>query len=151
MGSFKKDFEVAKKAVEVVRKLFEAKDCKVRELGREEQIFGDLEIIGADKSSFHEVKFDMMAEKTGNLCFETHNGKGLPTGISTTKADVIDYVVPTNGGMRIFSFESAKLKDYLFGGKAHKVVNGGDGRKYSMILVPITQIESDSVGVVTHA
>ena len=96
-----------------------------------------------------EVKFDRMAEKTGNMCFEVTNGKGDMTGIAKTQADNVAYLVPgKEEKVSLFLFKAEALKKYLFdplNSKKIKHVKGGDRRAYGLMLVKISTLISDGV------
>lgn len=96
-----------------------------------------------------EVKFDIMALKTGNLCFEFTNGV-KPTGICRSKADEIWYVVKTKkkNDYLIFKFRRAELLQYLLfnsilnPGK-QRILNGGDRKSFGLIIIPLETIQED--------
>lgn len=138
--SFLKDLEQSKVAVIAVAKYLKGKGYKVEETSKEEQINGDLKVTGKsfDSMNFVEVKYDIMSEKTGNLCFEVYNGAGKPTGILRTFANLIYYVVKENGSHRLLGFNADKLRTWIFSPENHKksrLVSGGDGGRYKMLLV----------------
>ncbi len=82
-------------------------------------------------------------ERTGNAAFEFKcNGK--PSGIASTKSEWWIHLFARDerpiGG---FIFNVEKLKTKLREGckqKKFKIVNGGDGNRASMILVPISEL-----------
>lgn len=152
--SFLKDLEESKVAVNIVKVFLEnlhsdAKNAAVTELGKDRQKEGDVEVLSDCGISYSvEVKYDMMAKKTGNLCFETHNSKGKLTGISSTEADEIHYVVPEEDGFSLYMFKTEDLKSYLFDTKnigKFRSVMGGDRRATSMLIVSRVLIEEDKV------
>lgn len=115
-------------------------------LSREEQGRGDLLVHPEGKDDYTiEVKFDKMAEKTGNLCFEVNNAKGQPTGIAATKADYVIYLVPKGSSMTIYKFATESLREYIFKNTKLRYVNGGDRNSYGLILVPIELVLKDSL------
>jgi catechol 2,3-dioxygenase-like lactoylglutathione lyase family enzyme len=149
--SFRKDLEDSKKGVGVAASYFAKKyNAAIRELPKAEQGNGDFE-VEADKDIcgpfFVEVKYDLMAAKTGNLCFEVDNGKKA-TGILATAAQRIVYAIPQVGGHRLFIFRTPDLLTYLSNptqaGK-FRFVRGGDGKRFGMLLVPLATIEADKV------
>ncbi len=144
--NFKRDLEESKRGVKVAADFFSTKlGAEIRELPKVEQHKGDFECAGV----FVEVKFDLMAARTNNLCFEVDNGKKA-TGILATEADKIVYVVPyaDNSGFKLYVFSRANLLNYLkdpsSSGK-FRLVRGGDNHKFGMILVSLDQIVSDNV------
>lgn len=119
------------------------------DLERARQKEGDLEVLSDCGLSYTvEVKYDMMAKKTGNLCFETNNKKGDLTGIASTLANEVHYVVPKDDGFVLYLFLTKGLRDYLYDEKnisKFRVVKGGDRRATSMILVKREVLEQDGV------
>lgn len=151
---FLKDLEESKVAVNIVKAYLgelhkDVENVQIEELKRDRQTEGDVEVISDCGISYCvEVKYDMMAKKTGNLCFETHNSKGKLTGISSTEADEVHYVVPTEEGFVLYVFKTEELREYLFDVKnidKFKSVRGGDRRATSMLLVSRVLIEEDEV------
>lgn len=109
------------------------------------QKHGDFQIKGAKCGSLLnvEVKYDIMAEDTGNMCFELANGKGDYTGIMATEADILAYVLNNKGSYVVYLFLLPNIKDFLFNGnKSVRVVNGGDKKRYSMALAPVNLVSS---------
>ncbi len=151
---FLKDLEESKVAVNVVKSYLSqlhknVKGLEITELERARQKEGDLEVTFKRKASYCvEVKYDMMAKKTGNMCFETHNKKGDLTGIASTEADEIHYVVPRDEGFILYVFNTKSLRKYLYDEKnigKFRMVKGGDRRATSMILVKIDVLLEDNV------
>ncbi len=156
--SFRKDLEESKKGVKVAALYFANKfNAVIRDLPKAEQHKGDFEVTPPEKytgmgnveqsSFFVEVKFDIMAAKTGNLCFEVDNGKKA-TGIMSTKAERIIYVVPQTGGFKLYIFRTTNLLDYLSNSAQSgkfRFVRGGDSKRFGMLLVPLKTIEIDKV------
>jgi hypothetical protein len=139
--SFRKDLEDSKKGVKVVSDYMARKyNVKIRELvGKEEQKRGDI-LVETTEPFTVEVKFDIMAAKTGNLCFEMDNGKKL-TGILATKANRIVYVVPNGSSekFKLYVFSTPSLLAFVTNTDTagrFRFVRGGDGGKFGMLLVP---------------
>ena len=153
--SFLRDLEESKVAVNVVKvyieKLYKEMGSVVTitELEKARQKEGDIEIADDCGGKFTvEVKYDMMAKKTGNLCFETHNIKGKLTGISSTEAEEVYYVVPDETGYMLYMFNTKKLKSYLFDAantSKFRSVKGGDRWSTFMLLVKREVIDKDKV------
>lgn len=144
--SFHKDLEQSKVAVDVVKtyleKYYDKKLSSIRDASKEEQIYGDVCATitkgSSTYESWHEVKFDIKSEETGNLCFEIYNSKGVPTGILRTLAHEIDYVTVRNGKYVIFRFDAAELRKEIFdpyNWEMSRLVSGGDRSSYKMLLV----------------
>lgn len=85
-----------------------------------------------------EVKTDRMAHHTGNIAVE-YASRGLPSGISTTKADYWAFVIGENKTVIFITTE--RLKELArFWYKAGSVVDGGDEKTSKIILIPINQL-----------
>lgn len=150
--SFLRDLKDSMVAVSLIAEKYRSLGYTVEELDKKSQHLGDLKVYKDGAVEHHEVKFDIMAADTNNLCFEVANSKGELTGIASTHADVVDYVVPApdRSSFRIFKFSTEALRNYLYdANNASKVrqVNGGDKKKYSMILCSISTIETDNVAL----
>ena len=144
MGHFLSDLDRSKEAVELLKKKFEADGYSVRELPKEEQKNGDLEIHQFDQFENIEIKFDIMAGRTGNLCFEMSNGTRM-TGVMETRADRIYYVVPEGTHKKVFVFDPEKLRTYLKTSPNVTIKNGGDKKKFVLALVQIAYVIGDDL------
>lgn len=156
---FPKDLEESKVAVEISRQYilkYHGNHTEANILLVDRQKEGDIEVIVKDKNNklveeyTVEVKYDMMARKTGNLCFEISNGAGDLTGIASTDAHIVHYVVPKDNGFTLYEFDTDELKDYIFDSLNHnnkkvRQVKGGDRKAYSMLLVSIDNIINDDL------
>jgi len=146
--SFRKDLALSQEAVEIVMDHLVDNDITCHELeGKKEQEHGDIRSYpnGLDGTPVDiEVKFDVMAEKTGNLCFELSNGKKL-TGMLGTKAHDVYYVVPAGESRNIYKFELGKLREYILEPSNVTVKKGGDRKKFHLALVSLDKIVGDGV------
>lgn len=104
-----------------------------------------------------EVKFDIKARETGNLCFEFTNGM-KPTGVCVSKAQEIWYVLQTKkrGEYTIFRFKRAELMQYLLfnsilNPNKLRICYGGDRKSFGLIIIPLETVidEIDSIGEVS--
>lgn len=152
--SFLKDLEQSKVAVEIVKSFLKdfhksAVNATIEELEKARQVEGDVEVLSDCGIAYSvEVKYDIMAGKTGNLCFETHNKKGKLTGISSTEAHEVHYVVPDGDGFVLYMFKTDDLRKYLFdttNADKFRSVKGGDRRATFMLLVSREVLEADDV------
>lgn len=87
-----------------------------------------------------EVKYDKMANKTGNLCFELTDYKGRPSGVMATEADLMVFMLTDK---IIYEFNVKKLRSFVeehMSTDRFKIVKGGDGNAFEMMLVPIDEI-----------
>lgn len=141
MGNFVRDLAMSKEAVNAIMDILRERGHNVKELPKERQKEGDIEV---DEDRTIEVKFDMYAKRSGNLCFEMSNGK-KPTGIMTTQADDVYYVVPNGVGKYVYTFDTEKLREYIQKPENVIMKNGGDKRKFSLALVPIEKILKDEL------
>ena len=103
-----------------------------------------------------EVKFDIKALQTGNLCFEFTNGK-KSTGICVSKAQEIWYVLKTKkkNTYQIIKFKRAELMQYLLfntlaNPSKQRIAFGGDRKSFGLIIIPLETVleEIDSIGEV---
>lgn len=146
MGNFRKDIkrgEIGEKIVAQILWATQSDEFK-KSVGK----FSDWDYVS--KTTSIEVKYDEMALKSGNICFETSNGKKL-TGIFASKAKEVWYVIPTinKGIYDIFIWPRKKLVDWLLKNQSLvKAVNGGDYNKFDLMLVKREIIEKtiESIG-----
>jgi len=141
--SFLNDLDKSRKAVLLLLDYFIDKGIVAYEANKGEQRRGDILIDGPPALGI-EVKYDIMAARTKNLCFELSNGK-RPTGIAATEADHVYYVVPHQQKVRIFVFDIQSLRSYLDKSTKVKIKKGGDGNRFDLGIVPIKDIVNDKV------
>jgi len=145
--NFLKDLKQSQIGVNVVIAYLKSEDggygdWTIHEHGKDKQHMGDIGIerdTGLGEEGFTiEVKYDIRAEETGNLCFEASNGKKI-TGVLATEADEIWYVVPDGDEKYvIYKFVTQHLVSFLNNEKNAskiRVVQGGDRRKFTLMLV----------------
>lgn len=144
--NFKKDLDQSKEAVDAILDYLIDSGYPAFELiGKVAQKSGDIGYLNTKKIQRNiEVKFDIMAEKTGNLCFEMSNGK-KPTGIMATLADYVYYVVPNGNIKQVYVFTTSKLRNYIQQPGNARITNGGDRRRFSLALVPINKVVKDKL------
>jgi len=82
-----------------------------------------------------EVKTDRMWQSTGNIAIEIMRD-GQPTGLSTTHADIIVYVL--DGISAFWYVRTSELKSFLKSIKINRV-RGGDGNRTEMVLITLSQ------------
>lgn len=140
MGNFLSDLERSRNAVNSLMKYYREIGHAIHELeGREEQQYGDFRIVLQEDHVNIEVKFDEMASRTGNLCFEMSNGSKM-TGIMATKADKVYYVVPNGESGTVYVFNTEKLRDFICDPMNVKIKNGGDKKKFVLALAKISDV-----------
>lgn len=145
--NFRKDLAASHEAVHAILDALQAQGHIARELPKEEQDFGDIGVLnGFGEEDFIEVKYDLYAKKSGNLCFEMSNGKKL-TGIMVTKADNVYYVVPYEGGKKVFVFQTKALQSYIQNPSNVTMKKGGDRKRFDLALVSIEKIVTDGLPV----
>jgi hypothetical protein len=153
MGNFLRDRAQSEVAVEFVLDWLIDRGITAHELeGTKEQKSGDIRCYldgDLEKPVDLEIKYDMMSERTGNLCFEVSNGKGM-TGVCKTNADKIVYVCPDRKKkeLTLFFFHPETLKSYLFdtlNSSKVKIKKGGDGRKFILAIVNKQTIIDDKI------
>lgn len=156
MAKFLRDRDLGEAAEQVVSDFISLKwsqyNPKVFKLDRKDSHLGDLKcgyIVGDENKEFTvEVKYDIKAKYTNNLCFEVANAKGELCGIASTEADYIIFLTPFENKLRVFVFETRKLVDYLYDKKnldKIKTIQGGDRKSYTLLLVSIDNILEDNV------
>ena len=148
MGSFLKDRDASEKAVElIVADIINSGQICYELVGKEEQKYGDIRMLvdGCEDIFVNiEVKFDMRAQKSGNLCFEMSNGTRA-TGIMDTLSDEVYYVVPGDDSFRVFKFFTDELQKYISIPENVIMKKGGDGWKFHLAIVAIDKIIEDNV------
>lgn len=82
-----------------------------------------------------EVKSDRKWQETGNVAIEIRRD-GKPTGISTTGADIIVYVL--DGVSAFWYVRTEELKTFLKSIETKRVM-GGDGNRTEMVLLTLSQ------------
>jgi hypothetical protein len=144
-GKFLTDLKMGKKMEEYVGNMYKEHfyptcDYISYHVGKEY----DVSLSFPRKDSIHlEVKYDKMANKTGNLCLELFDHKSQPSGILATQAHFIIFVLTKN---LMFEFDVCRLREFVryhITMGTHKIVKGGDGRAFEMMLVPIEAIEKE--------
>ena len=158
MGHFLKDKQQGDIAEDIVLKMLEDEHPK-RKFKKVKGKNSDYDIIEdsrrKDKVTV-EVKFDLKAAETGNLCFEFTNGK-KPTGVCVSKAKEIRYVLKTKRKNHyiVLTFDrAALLAKLLFYAvtkptKGIRLVYGGDRRAFGLILIPLKTIVEEEFGTLT--
>lgn len=145
MGNFLRDLDRSKAAVNALMEHYKSKGLEVEELvTRKQQKSGDFTLHLKDGPLNVEVKFDMYAKRSGNLCFEMSNGN-KPTGIMSTPAGRICYVVPSEDVYTVFVFDPHKLREYIQDPAKVKIKNGGDKKKFVLALAKMTDIVHDDL------
>lgn len=139
MGHFLSDLDRSRGPVNKLMEWYEGVGYDVREFERSEQEFGDFSISKDGETTNIEVKFDEMSDKTGNLCFEMSNGSKM-TGIMTTKADKVYYVVPNGQTQTVYIFDTEKLRQFISEPANVTVKNGGDRRKFILALAKVQTV-----------
>lgn len=137
---FVKDMAASKEAVNLLMDYLADQGELVFECDKAAQHLGDIKMERPDGDVFIEVKYDLMAKRTGNLCFELANNKG-PTGIATTGAHWVYYVVPAEGEQRlVFRFSTEKLRAFIESSPHVQIKQGGDGKRFKLAIVSIKHI-----------
>lgn len=104
--------------------------------------------VPLEKQMTIEVKYDIMARKTGNLCFElgnfTKKDGHKKTGVAVTQAKEVWYVTGTPDDYVVIRFNTVKLLQHLLYAMATKsdvkVVNGGDQNRFTLLLLKASSI-----------
>ena len=100
-------------------------------------IFAD---IGGLNTTF-EVKYDLMAAKTGNIAIEFFNSKSKkPSGIGITEADYWVHVLKIDNVNTIFICTVAELKEFIKSTKPKRIVYGGGDNNADILLFEIDRM-----------
>lgn len=119
--SFKKDISIGKMGEKFARKQLEKLGYATKD-GDGKKV--DFWLIVAEKEIPCEVKFDVYAEKSGNLAIEYYNTKSCkPSGISSTTCELWFHVL---GDDEIYYCRCKDLLDFTVKTKPFKDVSGGD-------------------------
>jgi len=144
-NTFLRDLSRSHEAVHTLAEYYRSCGYKVEEHTKENQILGDLDVSFDGGESFNlEVKYDIMAARTGNLCFELSNGN-KETGIITTKSDYVCYVVPRKGKKIAYVFKTSDLQKFIKDPANVTIKNGGDKKKFILALCSIEKIREHEV------
>jgi hypothetical protein len=115
---FKQDLEIAQKAEQDVKELFESRGHTVTLNGsdtlRELRKYDMIVIIRSD-CFILELKLDIMSEKTGNVCVEE-------TALNHTMSDIFAYILGSN----LYLYRTDRLKDMVQRESYKRVTYGGD-------------------------
>lgn len=100
-------------------------DCK---LNTDKSLKYDYDIISNNPTITFEVKMDLYATKSGNLCIEFFNSKkNRPSGIMITKANYWIHVLIENENIVPYIIKVCELKNFINTILPHKTItNGGD-------------------------
>lgn len=105
-----------------------------------------------------EVKFDVMAQRTGNIAIEYHNTKkDTPSGLNATKANIWAHLIYDDSNKVVFVTSVAKLRDFCSKNTPKRVIKNGGDKNANLLLFEcdvilpsifhrIENIESDKVG-----
>lgn len=104
----------------------------------------DIKFKSKEREFTCEVKYDLMAEKTGNLAIEVHNTKSdKPSGINSTKSDLWTVVLSKEEKTEIWMCSVLKLRLWLDNNKPKKTVNFGGDKNAKLLLYPKEKILSE--------
>lgn len=88
-----------------------------------------------------EVKYDWLADKTGNLAIEHHNSKqDKPSGISVTKADLWVHVIRDGENNTAWVTTVANLKKFVETKEPFKKIVAGGDKNSNMYLYRVDDI-----------
>lgn len=95
----------------------------------------DIELEVAGKKRTAEVKFDMMAEKTGNLAIEYWNSKkDTASGISATKAHLWIICVLDDINITIWATSVKTMKKFLTDNQPKRIISKGGDKNAELYL-----------------
>lgn len=100
-------------------------------------IFADI----AGHNTTFEVKYDLMAAKTGNIAIEFFNSKSnKPSGIGITEADYWIHVLKIDNINTIFICPVNELKEFIKNTKPKRIVYGGGDNNADILLFEIDRM-----------
>ena len=108
-------FKLGQQGEKCVQKLLKKFDieCQINEDYKKRYDY-DLVSDYKNKKVTYEVKYDYMAEKTGNLAIEINNCKAdKPSGINVTKANIWAHVVRDKKNMTVWMAKVSELKKFI--------------------------------------
>lgn len=114
-------------------------DCSINQ-DKEKRYDYDL-VCNVNKHPFTcEVKFDIMASKTGNIAVETWNSKkNTPSGINITKADIWIFVL-VEEGYQAWAISVKNFKKWLENNKPKKIITHGGDKNATLSIFPKDKI-----------
>jgi hypothetical protein len=102
----------------------------------------DLECFDNKKRFTCEVKFDRMAQSTGNIAIEMHNTRhDKPSGLSATKADIWVIVVMDGNHKVAFAINTDRLRRFVESNEPKKKVEYGGEENARIYLYPDSILE----------
>lgn len=149
MNELAKSFFIGRQAEEYVVKLL--KGCGVEAEHNESESYKkkqefDIKAKISKKKFTLEVKFDVMACRTGNVAIEFWNSKkNEPSGLSATKADIWSHVILDDNNMTVWMANCDTLREFVEDNPTRTLMKAGDNNA-AIYLYP----EDDILGVVLH-
>jgi len=82
-----------------------------------------------------EVKFDVMAQHTGNIAIEYHNTKkDAPSGLNATKANIWAHLIYDGENKVVYITSVAKLRDYCDKNTPKRIVKNAGDKNANLLL-----------------
>jgi hypothetical protein len=103
----------------------------------------DVKTCYNNKVTLYEVKSEMNASKTGNICIEFSNSN-MPSGINATKANYwVHYVLhdKVNNIYDLYIIPTSDLRDIINNKLYFRRMRGGDGGRAEFYLVKLNTIQ----------
>lgn len=105
------------------------------ELNNNKELKYDYDIISSNPILTFEVKMDLYATKSGNICIEFFNSKkNIPSGIMITKADYWIHVLIENEIMVPYIISVCELKKFISTTSPHKTITSGGDKNANLFL-----------------
>lgn len=127
MSKFRRDLAIGEMAEKEVCKILEKAGM---ESTKNKDRSTDISVLIGNRIFYGEVKFDILAYKTGNMAVEYANSRtGMPSGILSTTSDFWFAVLGDIGKkMEVWICSTEALKNHFQQNKGYKDVEGaGDG------------------------
>lgn len=138
--SFKDSLKAGKKGEQIVCEFLTSKNIlfSLNTSNKLKELTGwDVKLTLNEEEITIEVKFDLMASKTGNMAIEFYNSKLCkPSGIAATRAKL--WAVVLNGEAFICSV--ARLKAFLKDNKPLKNISSGGDNNASLYIYKLKNI-----------
>lgn len=91
-----------------------------------------------------EVKFDLMAARTGNVAIEFHNTKkDAPSGLNATKANIWAHLIYDDSNKTVWITSVSKLRKYCTEVVPKRIVKNAGDNNANLLLYPCDAILAD--------
>lgn len=134
--SFIQAYKVGQRGEEFVRDLLNEykMEAELNDNHDERHLYDISAKLGRKKFTL-EVKFDMMAQKTGNIAIEFWNSKkNHPSGLSITQANIWAHCLLDGNNLTVWFASVPKLKDFIEHNPPSRIIACGGDNNASLYL-----------------